>query len=248
MTAMSTPLAYWIAVALAAAICAALCVGVRRRPGPWTRWAGRILALVLVADAVTFVTNPLVNGTWTARSSIPLDLCDVALGIAAVACWRPGWSLGVELTYFWGLAGTLQAVVTPDLSAGFPHLAFLEFVVGHVGIVIAALFLVVGLRRHPRPGAVWRVLAITVIYTAAVGVVDAATGADYMFLAHRPAHASLLSVLGPWPWYVLSAAGVGVVLLVALDLPFRRGRQASVRPGSDSPSSLSSPPAVGSSA
>jgi hypothetical integral membrane protein (TIGR02206 family) len=151
----------------------------------------------------------------------------VALGIAAAACWSPNWQLGVELTYFWGLAGTLQAVATPDLSVGFPHLDFFEFVVGHVGIVIAALFLVVGLGQKPRPGAVWRVLAITVAYTAAVGVVDAAIGANYMFLARRPAHVSLLSVLGPWPWYLLSGTGVAIVLLLALDLPFRRGRQAS---------------------
>lgn len=37
---------------------------------------------------------------------------------AAIACWWPQWLLDVELTYFWGLAGTLMAVVTPDLSAG----------------------------------------------------------------------------------------------------------------------------------
>ena len=56
-----------------------------------------------------------------------------------VACWPPRWQLGVELSYFWGLTGTLQAVLTPDLSVSFPHLEFFEFVVGHVGIVIAAI-------------------------------------------------------------------------------------------------------------
>ena len=48
------------------------------------------------------------------------------------------YRVAVELTYFWGLAGTLQAIVTPDLSAGFPQLEFFMFVVGHLGIVIAA--------------------------------------------------------------------------------------------------------------
>jgi Integral membrane protein (intg_mem_TP0381) len=147
------------------------------------------------------------GGRWSVQASLPLSLCDVALIVAAIACWWPQWNLAVELTYFWELAGTLQAVVTPDLSAGFPQLEFFMFVVGHLGIVVAALFLVVGLRLRPRPGSVTRVFAITAAYTAFVGWFDWVTGSNYMFLAAVPRNGSLLSVLGPWPWYILSAAG-----------------------------------------
>jgi hypothetical integral membrane protein (TIGR02206 family) len=219
---VSTPTGYWVCVVLGAVICALLCVMCRLRPGPWVRWAGRTISVVLVADAVVFVIAPAVQGTWSVQSSLPLALCDVALIIAALACWLPHESLAVEITYFWGLAGTLQAVITPDLSAGFPHLVFFEFVVGHLGIVIAALYLVVGLRLQPRPGSVLRVLSITLAYTAFVGFFDWVTGSNYMYLAQVPSHPSLLSVLGPWPWYILSAAGIAVVLLLILDAPFHR--------------------------
>jgi hypothetical integral membrane protein (TIGR02206 family) len=212
---------YWLAVAVSAAIGVAVCAAARRFPGRTAIYVGRGISTVLAADAVAFASGPLFGGSWTARSSLPLNLSDVALVAAAVACWFPQWQLGVELTYFWGLTGTLQAVATPNLSVSFPHLAFLEFVVGHVGIVIAAGYLVVGLWLAPRRGAVPRVLAITAIYTGFVGLVDWITGGDYMYLAREPAHTSLLSVLGPWPWYVASAAGVAVVLFLALDAPFR---------------------------
>jgi hypothetical integral membrane protein (TIGR02206 family) len=145
----------------------------------------------------------------------------VTLVIAALACWRPQWQIGVELTYFWGPAGTLQAVVTPDLSVSFPHLNFFEFILGHLGIVIAALYLVVSLGVEPRRGSVPRVVAITAAYTAFVGVVDWLTGGNYMYLSRVPTHSWLLSALGPWPWYIVSAAGVAVVLLLILDAPFR---------------------------
>jgi hypothetical integral membrane protein (TIGR02206 family) len=201
-----------------------LCVCARRRPGRWTAVAARCLGALLVVDAIVFATDPVLTGTWSARSSLPLALCDVALLVAAAACWWPTRLLLVELTWFWGLAGTLQAVATPDLSVGFPHIEFFEYVVGHLGIVIAALYLVVGLGYRPRAGAVRRVFLITVIYTAFVGLVDALTGGDYMFLASRPVHWSLLSVLGPWPWYILSAAALALVLLLILDAPFRSGR------------------------
>jgi hypothetical integral membrane protein (TIGR02206 family) len=227
---VSTPAGYWVAVGIGAAICASLCIACRRWPGPWVRWAGRAISLVLVIDAVVFVSVPLAEGVdrWSVQTSLPLALCDVALIIAAIACWSPQWLLAVELTYFWGLAGTLQAVVTPDLSSGFPQLQFFEFVVGHLGIVIAALYLVVGLRLQPRPGSVMRVFAITAAYTAFVGIFDWLTGSNYMYLAAVPRHGSLLSVLGPWPWYILSAAALALVLLLILDAPFHRGRHVGV--------------------
>jgi hypothetical integral membrane protein (TIGR02206 family) len=173
---------------------------------------------------VIFTVDPIVHHTWTARESLPLALCDVALVIAALACWWPNQSLLVELTWFWGLAGTLQAVATPDLTVSFPRLEFWEYVVAHVGIVAAALYLVVGLGHRPRAGSVRRVFTITLVYTGFVGLIDAWSGADYMFLASRPVKWSLLSVLGPWPWYILSAAGVALVLLIVLDAPFRANR------------------------
>ena len=222
MMNVSTPVAYWIAVAIGAVICVGLCTACRRWPGPWVGWAGRAISVVLIADAVLFVSVPLGDGRWSVQTSLPLALCDVALIVAAIACWWPQWLLAVELTYFWGLAGTLQAVVTPDLSAGFPRLEFFEFVVGHLGIVIAALFLVVGLRLRPRRGSVKRVFAITAAYTAFVGWFDWLTDSNYMYLGAVPRHGSLLSVLGPWPWYILSAAGVAFVLLLILDAPFHR--------------------------
>ena len=219
---MGAPDGYWLAVGVGAGVTLALIVAARRRPGRWTTRAGRVIALVLTAVAIGSVLPTFAGGSWTVQNSLPLDLCNVTLVIAAVACWRAGPPLAVELTYFWGLAGSLQAIITPDLSVGFPHLEFFEFVVGHIVIVTAALFLVAGQGLHPRPGSVPRVFAITVAYTAVVGAVDWLTGANYMYLAAVPAHASLLSVLGPWPWYILSAAGVALVSLFILDAPFRR--------------------------
>jgi len=182
----------------------------------------RSIGLVLAADAVSYSIGLAVAGTWSAKTSLPLALCDVAVLVAACACW---WRvpLLVELTYFWGLAGTLQAVVTPDLNSGFPHLLFFQYVAGHLGIVVAALFLVVGMRISPRPGAVRRTFAITVGYSAVVGIVDGVTGANYMFLRRPPGEWTLLRLLGPWPWYTLSAAAVALVLFTALVVPSMLG-------------------------
>ncbi len=219
-----SPTAYAVTVVVAVVTGVALCLRARRRPGPWCVVTARVLGLLLAADAVSWVVALVVQGTFSARTSLPLALCNVAALVAAAACW---WriSLLVELTYFWGLAGTLQAVITPDLNVGFPHLVFFQYTVGHLGIVLAAVFLVVGLRITPRPRAVPRVFAVTLAYTALVGLVDGLTGANYMFLRSPPGNWTLLRLLGPWPWYTVSAAGVALVLLVILDAPFWAGRR-----------------------
>jgi len=226
--AVISPFAYVLVVVLGALACAAACVAARCRPGRWTLTVARVVGLVLFADALSYGVGLAVAGTWSARTSLPLALCDMAVLVAALACW---WKIPllVELTYFWGLAGTLQGLITPDLSVGFPHLVFWQYVAGHLGIVFAALFLVVGMRIVPRPYAVPRVFALTLGYTAVVGLVDTLSGANYMFLRRPPGEWTLLRLLGPWPWYVLSAAGVAVVLLAALDAPFWPGRRRERR-------------------
>ena len=223
MTSTVSPLAYWSSVFVAAVGCVVLCVVARRQPGRWRVVVARAIGLALAADAVAYTIGLVVQGTWSSKTSLPLALCNVGVLVAAVACW---WRtpLLVELTYFLGLAGTLQAVITPDLDVGFPHLVFFEYLVGHLGIVLAAVFLVAGMGLRPRAGSVVRVFAITAAYTALVGLVDGVTGANYMFLRRPPGEWTVLRLLGPWPWYIVSAAGVGLVLLVLLDLPFWRGR------------------------
>lgn len=226
-------------MAIGALLCVAACVVARRSRDRAARYVGWSISAVLVADAVTFVLRPAFVGSWRVQTALPLNLCDVALVIAAITCTRPRWQLGVELTYFCGMAGTLQGVVTPDLAAPFPDVEFFEFVVGHVGIVIAALYLVIGLRKAPRHGSVIKVFAITLGYTALVGVFDWLADANYMYLDHIPRRTSLLSVLGPWPWYIASAAAVAVVLFGILDLPFRRRREQPVGSTDSTPTGCS---------
>lgn len=205
-----------ITLAVAAATTAA-----RHSPGAWLK----VLAVVVVADEVSWWVYLLAGGLPGARlaQSLPLQLCDVATFVAAAALWTRN-PLLVEVTYFWGLAGTLQALLTPDLPQHFPSYPYFQYYVAHGGVVAAAFVLVVGLRIHPRPWAVVRVAALTVAYAAFVGLVDVLTQSDYMYLRVKPPTATLLDVLGPWPVYLLSATVIGLAMFAILDAPFRLKR------------------------
>jgi hypothetical integral membrane protein (TIGR02206 family) len=206
-----------------AACIAGLVTAARVRPGPWTVVAGRTLALVILINECGWWVWLAEQHTWSASYALPLQLCDVVAFVAAGALWfrRP---LLVELTYFWGIAGTANGLLSPDVQDHFPGYLFLQYFIAHGAIVAAALFLVVGLRIEPRRGALLRVVALTVALAALDAGVNLVTGGNYMYLRYPPGVANLLDLLGPWPWYILAAAGLAVVIFLCLDLPFAVSR------------------------
>jgi hypothetical integral membrane protein (TIGR02206 family) len=187
----------------------------RRHPGRWIVPAARTLAFVIFAGWAGEYVADVVLGTWTIQYDLPLQLTDAVSVASILALWSRRMLL-VELAYFWSLTASLQAVLTPDLSASFPSVYYFTYFIYHVGAIVAACFLVLGCRLYPRPDAVWRVYAATLASTAVAAVGDILTGGNYMFLRNKPEHGSLLDLMGPWPWYIVSTAALGLALLLVL--------------------------------
>lgn len=203
---------------------AALVIGARLRPGQWTVVTARALALAILINESGWWVWLAGQHTWSASYALPLQLCDVVAFAAAGALWfrHP---LLVELTYFWGLAGTANALISPDLPDHFPSYLFLQYFIAHAAIVAAALFLVMGLRIAPRRGAVARVIVLTLALAALDAGANLVTGGNYMYLRHTPEVANLLDLMGPWPWYIVAAAALTVAIFACLDLPFAVSRR-----------------------
>lgn len=211
-------------LALLAVVAAALCAVARRSPGRWTNAAAAMMAVAIVVSELSWQPYVLANHSWSAAFSLPVQLCDVGGFVAAAALlWRQ--ALLVEIAYFWGLGGTLQALLTPDLHDHFPSFPYLQFYATHDLVVLAALFLVIGLGLQPRTGAVRRIFLLTLAFAAVIGLVDLVTGGNYMYLRQVPAQGSLLSLMGPWPWYLVLAALLALIVLTILDLPFWLSRR-----------------------
>jgi hypothetical integral membrane protein (TIGR02206 family) len=160
-----------------------------------------------------------------AQAEPPLQLTDVVTIIAALALWSPR-PLLFELAYFWALTASLQAVLTPDLDSAFPSLFFFTYFATHCGAVVAAVFLAWGRGLVPRRGAVWQVFVATAAFAVVARLSDLLTGGNYMFLREKPTTASLLDLMGPWPWYILSGAILAIAMFALLDVPFRGRRRA----------------------
>ncbi|NMO20939.1 TIGR02206 family membrane protein [Pyxidicoccus fallax] len=192
---------------------------VRRHPATATPTRyGLALALVGLAVAV-LVLERRAGTSWAYLA--PLHLCDAAilLGVWALLTRH---RLAIEILYFWACAGTVLALLTPDLGHDFPHPHFLSYFSLHGAVVVAALLLVAGLGYGPRPGAVWRALLWTHVYAVAVGVVNVAFGTNFLYLCAKPLAPTPLDWFGPWPVYLLVGSFVALGLFTLLALPFRR--------------------------
>ena len=221
-------LEHGMTIAVSAAMIAALVAAARLRPGAWVVVACRVLAIVIVTNEASWSVWAAIHHVWAVNYALPLQLCDIAAFVSAAALWyrRP---LLVELTYFWGLAGTTNGIITPDLGEHFPSYLFLQYYIAHGAIVGAALLLVVGLRIAPRPWAAVRMVGFTAGLAVFDGVTDVVTNGNYMYLRHAPGVHSLLDLMGPWPWYLLTASALALVFFVVLDLPFTIGRRIAAR-------------------
>jgi hypothetical integral membrane protein (TIGR02206 family) len=194
------------------------------------RWPlARPLAVVIATAYLVEHAAFVARGTWSVERNLPLHLTDVVTIVSVLALWT-GRPRLVELTYFWALTASLQAVLTPNLTEATATIFVFTFFIGHSGAVVAAILLVFGRHIVPRAGAVRRVFAATLAVAAAAAVGNLLTGGNYMFLREKPSTASLLDAMGPWPLYILSAAALGLVLFWLLDLPFRARSRSPGRP------------------
>jgi hypothetical integral membrane protein (TIGR02206 family) len=72
-------------------------------------------------------------GSLRAQTVLPLQYCDIAAIAGGLSLWtqRQFWC---EVVYFFGIAGTLQGLLTPSLSYEFPDPRFFLFFALHGGV------------------------------------------------------------------------------------------------------------------
>ncbi|MEM7352570.1 MAG: TIGR02206 family membrane protein [Acidobacteriota bacterium] len=151
---------------------------------------------------------------------LPLQICGMAVLMAAVVLvWRP-FRL-YEVIYFWGLAGAVQALLTPEIPWDFPNLVFLGFFISHGMILVGLFYATIAFRMRPTWSSIPRVFAITLAYAfVIVAPLNVLLDTNFMYLRGLPSTGSVLDLFGPWPWYIAGAALFTLASFVVYYLPF----------------------------
>jgi hypothetical integral membrane protein (TIGR02206 family) len=183
-------------------------------------------AIVVTLSAILFVNYAAYlvfirrNAAVEWQQLLPLQLCDWGMVVVIVAMWtgRQRW---FEVAYFWGIGGTVQAVLTPNLHYGFPDLRFFSFFISHCGIIIGVVFLMLTRRYRPLPMSIVRVFLWSEFYFVVTFIADKLTGYNYGFLLHKPEAFSILNFLSDSrPLYLLQMHGLALLFFVVLYVPF----------------------------
>lgn len=185
--------------------------------------ARRLLAAALIAGAALdplfalahHLDDPATAWHQIVHATLPLHVCDIVSFFLAGALVTGSRQMA-EPGYFWSLAFTIQGLITPALQTSWLTPEYYSFFVQHGGAPLAALILAFGVGMPPAKGYLPRMIAWNLGYLATIYLLNALIHTNYGFVNSKPPSPSLLDHLGPWPWYMLTANLISLVLYLAL--------------------------------
>ena len=152
------------------------------------------------------------------QNSLPLHVCGIAVYLTAYMLITKKQVI-FEIVYFWALAGTTQAILTPAVTAGFPSYRFFQFFIEHSIVIVAVCIAVFGLKMRPRLKGLWATYVLSWLLVFVIGGLNAMLSTNYMYLCDPPTGISPFYFL-QWPWYILFQSTLALVLFFLLWLPF----------------------------
>ncbi|NWQ40399.1 TIGR02206 family membrane protein [Bacillus sp. EB106-08-02-XG196] len=180
------------------------------------------IGISLMLIEVSYHIWMVVNDRWAVSHAIPLELCSISL-ILSILLLLTRKKFIYEILLFTALLGASQAIFTPLLNFDFPHFRFLHFFYTHL-MMIWVVFYFTWVQGY-RP-TIWSVVKLFVFLNVLmpfIMLINKAVDGNYMFLSHKPNSASLLNLLGPYPWYILSMEFLLITLSLFVWLIFRKG-------------------------
>jgi hypothetical integral membrane protein (TIGR02206 family) len=200
-------------------------LGRRYRDTPEGEVFTLIFAVVMLAVTFGFLIVFLIPPLLDLHQSLPLHLSDILRLVSGYALLRrQPWA--VALTYYWGLTLNPQALLTPELHPDLaPILEITSYWSQHILVMWAAVYLTWGLGLHPN----WRSYRLTLVASAAWAVVvfaiNSALNTNYGYLNRKPGGASLLDLMGDWPWYLPVAFSVLAAAWALMTWPWTRRKR-----------------------
>ena len=182
-----------------------------------TRW---MLAIILWVNELSYHIWHIYFGSWNIQEHIPLHACSILIWLSGFMLIKKNKYV-YEFACFMGIAGALQALMTPDIGIyGFPHYRFFQTFISHGLLVTGAVYMTTVEGFRPTWKSLLRVMLILNIYMAIVLGINSLIGSNYLFVSRKPPGPTLLDALPEWPVYLIYIEGIGLVMFLLLYLPF----------------------------
>lgn len=193
------------------------------RKAPTAQQKRRVALIMGLIGVVAWAYSVIVMGVThqvKAQSVIPLHLCYFLNLFLPYMFWknRLDW---LDWAYPIIMAGCLQALFTPDLSQRFPHYYNVRYWLVHTALVQHVFYAIFVYQFRPTFRGVLKCALAINVYAICLAPVNWLLNTNFLYL-REPAAGSLMTVLGPWPWYLVAIEGLMLVFFTVVYLPFLR--------------------------
>lgn len=163
---------------------------------------GNIIGFTLSATILVGTALKIYFFGFDIKKDLPFQLCYF------IALFFPVFTISRKKVYydillFWILAGTFQAIFSPELKNGFPHLHFIKFWIIHCGLIIAIFYATFVYNMRPTLKSSFISFFALQGYFVLTLFINKITGANYFYLNAKPNVPSVLDYLGDWPNYII---------------------------------------------
>lgn len=179
----------------------------------------QLVGVAISATVIGFHSYRALFFEYNFSEDLPLYLCSlVAILIPIYTYSRHYWMF--EILLFWIIAGTLNAVITPDISEGFPSLDYFRYWIVHLGLLFVIFYSIFVLKMRPAFKSILKSFLALQLYVVVMLIVNYYLNANYFYLNEKPKSASLLDYFGDWPYYIVVVQIIIIPLFILIYLPF----------------------------
>lgn len=187
-----------------------------------------IIAATLILFEVTYHYWMFINGSWDISHALPLELCSISLLLTVILLLTKK-KIVYEILLFTALLGASQAILTPIVNYDFPHFRFFHFFYTHLMTIWVTLYFTWVKGYRPTIWSVVKLFIFLNLLLPIILLINRLVGGNYLFLSQKPKSPSLMDVLGPYPWYILSLEGLVIGLSLIVWLIFREKKEITAQ-------------------
>ena len=178
-----------------------------------------LIAVTLLQELLHYFFKINLN-TFDIGQDLSLHMCGISVFISCYALYTKNQA-AFELSFFWGLAGALQAVLTPDPTRfHFGYISTFWSFLSHGIIIMNVFWLIFVDNMRCRKNSLLNTILVTNGAIFIIGIINSAigNGANYWFICEKPSGDSPF-LIGEWPYYLFTFQLAGILFMSLIYLP-----------------------------
>ena len=178
-----------------------------------------LIAVTLLQELLHYFFKINLN-KFDIAQDLSLHMCGISVFISCYALYTKNQA-AFELSFFWGLAGALQAILTPDPTRfHFGYISTFWSFLSHGIIIMNVFWLIFVDNMRCRKNSLLNTILFTngAIFIICIINSTICNGANYWFICEKPSGDSPF-LIGEWPYYLFTFQLAGILFMSLIYLP-----------------------------